>query len=210
MSIKVCSHCGRPVRETVGKSGYCKKCIKLARENLSSRINKLIEKADPKIPGVAWEYLTPLQQAQLKHTRPDIFRNKESLPRRIDKFIEKQVKFRSIHEAEQYGAKLPSEAYGKPREPKWGTSAQPKMPKLPKTSGQPKSTLPKSYRPKQPRRGLPTGIASEIGRQLSPKGSYRSVADITEDIGEAGRLAHKITGIKKPSSKTWHRPGEEK
>ena len=30
--IRRCKHCGRPVRETIGKSGYCKKCIALAKE----------------------------------------------------------------------------------------------------------------------------------------------------------------------------------
>jgi len=30
--LKVCRHCGRPVRETVGNAGYCKKCIELAKE----------------------------------------------------------------------------------------------------------------------------------------------------------------------------------
>ena len=29
---KFCKHCGRPVRETLGKSGYCKKCISKAKE----------------------------------------------------------------------------------------------------------------------------------------------------------------------------------
>ena len=30
-SPKFCRHCGIPVRETVGNSGYCKKCIALAK-----------------------------------------------------------------------------------------------------------------------------------------------------------------------------------
>ena len=30
---KQCGHCGKPVRETVGDSGYCKKCITLAKED---------------------------------------------------------------------------------------------------------------------------------------------------------------------------------
>jgi len=28
--IKVCKHCHCPVRDTIGNSGYCKKCIALA------------------------------------------------------------------------------------------------------------------------------------------------------------------------------------
>ena len=36
---KVCWHCKRPVRETVGKSGLCKRCIKIAGEQ------KKVEKA---------------------------------------------------------------------------------------------------------------------------------------------------------------------
>lgn len=32
MKPKKCRHCGKPVRETTGKSGYCKKCIALAKE----------------------------------------------------------------------------------------------------------------------------------------------------------------------------------
>ena len=28
---KVCKNCGRPVRDTVGDSGYCRKCIKEAK-----------------------------------------------------------------------------------------------------------------------------------------------------------------------------------
>jgi hypothetical protein len=31
MKPKKCKGCGRPVRETVGGSGYCKKCIDKAR-----------------------------------------------------------------------------------------------------------------------------------------------------------------------------------
>lgn len=31
-SNKRCKNCGKPVRETVGNSGYCKKCIALAKD----------------------------------------------------------------------------------------------------------------------------------------------------------------------------------
>ena len=31
---KFCKHCGRPVRETVGNTGYCKKCIEEARKEV--------------------------------------------------------------------------------------------------------------------------------------------------------------------------------
>jgi hypothetical protein len=32
MKPKKCKGCGKPVRETAGGSGYCKKCIAKARE----------------------------------------------------------------------------------------------------------------------------------------------------------------------------------
>ena len=35
---KVCKGCGRPVSETVGGLGYCKKCIKLAREEQKGKV----------------------------------------------------------------------------------------------------------------------------------------------------------------------------
>ena len=34
---KFCKHCGRPVRETVGNTGYCKKCIEEARKEVKVR-----------------------------------------------------------------------------------------------------------------------------------------------------------------------------
>ena len=118
------------------------------------------------------------------------------LIKRINDFINKQVKFRSAREAAEYGMKLPKEAYEKPKGPKWGASILPKTSQVPK---QPKTTLPRGRRTIQPRRKLPVeGVIGEVGHQMSPKGPYRSVADITEDIGEAGRLARKITRIKKP------------
>lgn len=33
MKVKRCKHCGKPVSITVANLGYCKKCIKLAREH---------------------------------------------------------------------------------------------------------------------------------------------------------------------------------
>ena len=32
---KFCLHCKRPVRETVGNSGYCKVCIALAKKGIT-------------------------------------------------------------------------------------------------------------------------------------------------------------------------------
>ena len=31
---KSCGHCGKPVRETTGNSGYCKKCIAEMRKGM--------------------------------------------------------------------------------------------------------------------------------------------------------------------------------
>ena len=103
------------------------------------------------------------------------------LIKKIDNFINKQVKFRSRREAAKYGIRgLPPE--------------EPKIPKLPKP---PKAALPGGYRPRQSGRKLFDGIVSEVARQISPLGPYRSPGDIAGDIAESKRLAQKIIGIKK-------------
>jgi len=108
-----------------------------------------------------------------------------NLVERIDNFINKQIKFRSQAEAEKYGVKIPKGKLG------------PKLPEYkPKAPRQPKTTFPRSYRPRQAEARLP-GVAGEVAHQLAPLGPYRSVEDIAQDVKEAERLARKITGIKK-------------
>lgn len=112
---------------------------------------------------------------------------------KIDNFIIKQIKFRSPKEAEQYGVRLPKEAYEKPKGSKWGTQTMPKTSKLPK---QPGAQFPKSHRPRKPK--IPgEGVIEEVGRQLTPLGPYRSPGAVAGDIKESERLARKITGVKK-------------
>jgi len=115
---------------------------------------------------------------------------------RINNFIDKAVKFGSAKEAAQYGVKLPPSAYEKPTGPKWGgpsKTAQPKAPKQQLTGFQGRRQR------RRPKRTIsPEGIVGEVGAQLTPKGPYRAMSDVTQDIGESARLARKITGINKP------------
>jgi hypothetical protein len=102
---------------------------------------------------------------------------------KIDNFIEKQVKFRSPSEMAQYGVKLPPESKFEPLHSEY-------KPRQPKSSS-------KVYKPRKPK--IPgEEVIGEVGRQISPKGPYRSPQEIVEDVKEAERLARKITGIKKP------------
>ena len=119
------------------------------------------------------------------------------LIKKINNFINKQVKLRNISELGAYGIKAPKEVYEKLTGPKWGgpsKTAQPKVPKLPK------QRLTGFQGRRQRRKPLinPEGIIGEVGAQLTPKGPYRSASDIAQDISESKRLAGKITGINKP------------
>jgi len=116
------------------------------------------------------------------------------LIKRIDNFIDKAVHVGSAAEASQYGIKLPKSAYGPTTGPKWGSSqtGASKTPKLPKA---PRLTGIQGKRQRRPSIKIPKNVIAEVGRQLTPKGPYRAVGDITSDVEESGRLARKITGV---------------
>jgi len=73
-----------------------------------------------------------------------------------------------------------------------------KMPKTPTTSI-PRTRFGRTGVPRTSRTFRPEAkfgeVISEVGRQLTPKGPYRSPYDIASDITESQRMAKKITGF---------------
>jgi hypothetical protein len=95
-----------------------------------------------------------------------------TLSSRIDNFVEKAVHFASEEEARQYGVKLP--------------------PSEKKPEAKTKSKTPDVVTPSKPNKKVIGGFGSEVARQLTPKGPYRSTEDIAEDARESKRLGNRV------------------